>query len=267
MSIDLPKIIYGTAWKKEQTTRLVVEAIESGFRAIDTACQPKHYDEKRVGDALALLYKSGYKRSELFLQTKFTPLGGQDPSRTPYDKDASLAKQVAQSFELSKRNLQTNYIDSYILHSPLFPSAHLFEVWGAMEEIYKRQEALHLGISNCYDLNVLQKLYEESKIKPHFVQNRFYEQSDYDKELRLWCDSKAIKYQSFWTLTANPHLLESETLFTLARKYTKSEAQILFNFLSTQGVTPLSGTTSIQHMRDIYITIEVLLLTFLLIYL
>lgn len=248
--MNLPKIIYGTAWKKEQTTRLVVEAVENGFRAIDTACQPKHYDEKRVGDALALLYKSGYKRQELFLQTKFTPLGGQDPNKIPYDKDASLTQQVAQSFELSKKNLQTDYVDSYVLHSPLFPSSRLFEVWNAMEKIYKRQEALHLGVSNCYDLKVLQKLYESSETKPRFVQNRFYSDSDYDNELRLWCDSKGIKYQSFWTLSANPHLLESEAIFKLARKYEKSEAQILFNFLHAQGIMPLSGTTSIEHMRE-----------------
>ena len=140
MSIDLPKIIYGTAWKKEQTTRLVVEAIENGFRAIDTACQPKHYDEKRVGDALALLYKKGFKREELFLQTKFTPLGGQDPKSIPYDKNTPLEQQVADSFRVSKKNLRAEFIDSYVLHSPLFPFSELLRVWGAMEEIHKRKE-------------------------------------------------------------------------------------------------------------------------------
>ena len=250
MSIDLPKIIYGTAWKKEQTTRLVVEAVENGFRAIDTACQPKHYDEKRVGDALALLYKSGYKREELFLQTKFTPLGGQDPKSTPYDKDAPLEQQVAESFEVSKKNLRTAFIDSYVLHSPLFPSSELFKVWEAMEQIHKRKEVGALGISNCYDLAVLQKLYEHSSVKPTYVQNRFYSDSDYDKELRLWCDAKGIKYQSFWSLSANPHILESEVVVKLSLKYKKTQAQILFNFLHSLGITPLSGTSSTQHMRD-----------------
>jgi hypothetical protein len=42
---DMPPIMYGTAWKKEQTEDLVVEAVKQGFRGIDTACQPKHYDE------------------------------------------------------------------------------------------------------------------------------------------------------------------------------------------------------------------------------
>lgn len=48
----MPRIIYGTAWKKEKTQQLVVEALRAGFRGIDTACQPKHYFEPGVGAAL-----------------------------------------------------------------------------------------------------------------------------------------------------------------------------------------------------------------------
>lgn len=248
--MNFPKIIYGTAWKKETTTPLVIEAVHNGFRAIDTACQPKHYDEKRVGDALAILYKEGIKRRELFLQTKFTPIGGQDPNSIPYDKNAGLEQQVTESFEVSKKNLQTDYIDSYILHSPLFPFSELLKVWQAMESIYKRGEALNLGISNCYDLDVLKKLYEQSSVKPAFVQNRFYNDSDYDKKLRAWCESKQIRYQSFWSLTANPHILAHEHIIKLALKYKKSEAQIFFNFLYSLHIMPLSGTTSQKHMKE-----------------
>jgi len=57
--------------KKERTTALVVSAVLAGFRAIDTACQPKHYREDLVGDALQVLHeKHGYKREDLFVQTK-----------------------------------------------------------------------------------------------------------------------------------------------------------------------------------------------------
>ena len=250
MKKELPNIIYGTAWKKDATTALVIEAVKSGFQAIDTACQPKHYAEEKVGDALSLLYEQGFQRSELFLQTKFTPLAGQDPNKIPYDKNAPLKEQVAQSFEISKKNLQTEYVDSYVLHSPLFPSSHLLQVWEAMEDIYKRSEALNLGISNCYDLQVLKKLYDSSESKPHFIQNRFYADSDYDKELRLWCDTKNIRYQSFWSLTANLHLLADETIRKLAHKYKKTLEQIFFRFLTQIEITPLTGTSSLEHMSD-----------------
>jgi diketogulonate reductase-like aldo/keto reductase len=246
----MPQIIYGTAWKKEATAELVVQAVEAGFRAIDTACQPKHYFESGVGEALTILESKGIKRSALFVQTKFTPLAGHDILTTPYDKYAPLEKQVAESFEISKKNLQTDYVDSLVLHSPLFPSSMLFRVWRVMEEIQKRGEALRIGISNCYDLAVLKKLHEEAEVKPSVVQNRFYADTDYDKEIRKWCKENGVTYQSFWSLSANPHLLASEVLVKLAMKYKKSEPQILFNFLSHQGITPLSGTTSPEHMQD-----------------
>ena len=246
-TMSIPPVIYGTAWKKDQTATLVLEALKAGFRGIDTACQPKHYNESLVGDAVEL---SGIDRSELFIQTKFTPVAGQDPHTIPYDKDASLSKQVAQSFETSKRNLKSDYVDALILHSPLFPFAHLLKVWKAMEKIYKAGEAKALGISNCYDLNILKRLYEEAKVKPSIVQNRFYEESDYDTPLRQWCKEHHIAYESFWSLTANPHILGSRTIMQYAKKYQKSEAQIFFSYLISQGITPLSGTTSKEHMRD-----------------
>lgn len=248
--MKIPKLIYGTAWKKERTTELVHMAIRNGFRGIDTACQPKHYDEHLVGEALSRLYEKGLKREELFLQTKFTPISGQDPKSIPYDPRDSIEQQIAYSFEVSKKNLRTDYLDSYVLHSSIFPYEHLLSAWSAMEKIYKRGDALHLGISNCYDLELLKHLYRDAHVKPSYVQNRFYSQSGYDKELRMWCDSHNIVYQSFWSLTANPHILNSDILGELAKKYTKSEAQIFYRYLSHKGIVPLIGSTSTLHVEQ-----------------
>ncbi|HLD22435.1 MAG TPA: hypothetical protein VJA83_00735, partial [Sulfuricurvum sp.] len=60
--MKIPPLIYGTAWKKEQTVNLVEMAIRSGFRGIDTACQPKHYHEAGVGEALMRLKSLGIER-------------------------------------------------------------------------------------------------------------------------------------------------------------------------------------------------------------
>ena len=248
-SIEMPKIIYGTAWKKEKTTALVVQAVKEGYKAIDTACQPKHYAEALVGEALRELDGMGIKRDTLFIQTKFTPLSGQAPNSIPYDEHASLKEQVFQSFQISKKNLQTRYMDALLLHSPLFPFKELMTAWHAMEERYLQREVLQLGISNCYDLNMLKRLYEEADVKPSIVQNRFYRESDYDSGLRDWCQKHEIAYQSFWSLTANPHILGSDSVMKLAIKYRKSEAQIFFAYLMSQNITPLSGTTSPEHMQ------------------
>ncbi len=248
--VKMPRLIYGTAWKKERTAELVVKAVQAGFRAVDTACQPRHYNEAGVGEALMILRGQGIKREELYLQTKFTPLSGQDPDTLPYDKEAPLAEQVAQSFSVSQKNLQSDYVDALVLHTPLFPFSQLLGVWRAMETIRKNGGARQLGISNCYDLAVLKRLYGEAEVKPAIVQNRFYDESGYDKALRRWCDKEGIIYQSFWSLTANPHLLGNEAVFRLARKYRKSEAQIFYAFLNALGIVPLDGTTSQAHMAE-----------------
>lgn len=243
-------LIYGTAWKKEQTKALVLLALKNGFRAIDTACQPRHYREDLVGEAVADYLGScscEITRDQLYIQTKFTPTGGQDPSSTPYDPKLTPTEQVLHSFEISKENLKTDFIDGYLLHSPV---PEIEEIWNAMESIYERGEVGVLGISNCYDPKVLALLYEKATVKPRIIQNRFYADTGYDREIRTFCQDNGILYQSFWSLTANPHILSSETLFQLARKYERTEPEIFYRFLTQSGIIPLNGTTSEAHMKQ-----------------
>ena len=108
----------------------------------------------------------------------------------------------------------------------------------------------NLGISNCYDLDTLKFLYANSKVKPSFVQNRFYAQSGYDKELRKFCEKNKIIYQSFWSLTANPHILNSDIFKKISLKYNKSAELIFYRFLNHINIIPLNGTTSINHMIE-----------------
>jgi diketogulonate reductase-like aldo/keto reductase len=248
--VKMPRIIYGTAWKKDRTADLVVKAIQTGFRGIDTACQPKHYNEPQIGTALQRLKDYGIEREDLFLQTKFTPLSGQDPRQVPYEKNAPVELQIAQSFETSKNNLQTEYVDSLVLHSPIAPHPLLMKAWNAMEKIQKTGGARQLGISNCYDTDVIRSLYADAGVKPAIIQNRFYQETGYDADLRHWCSDHEVIYQSFWTLTANPHILASNIIRSIAWKYKKTEAQIFFRYLSLSGIVPLTGTTSEQHMRE-----------------
>jgi diketogulonate reductase-like aldo/keto reductase len=248
--VKMPPIIYGTAWKKDRTADLVVKAIRSGFRGIDTACQPKHYNEPQVGTALHRLKDHGIEREDLFLQTKFTPLSGQDLNQLPYDKNAPVEEQIAQSFETSITNLQTEYIDSFILHSPMAPYTLLMRAWKAMEKIQKVGGVRQLGISNCYNAEVLKSLFADADVKPAVVQNRFYQETGYDVQLRDWCSQHGIIYQSFWTLTANPHILADNALRTMSGKFNKTVAQIFFRYLNQSGIVPLTGTTSEQHMIE-----------------
>lgn len=248
--VAIPSVIYGTAWKKTLTATLVKQAVDCGFRGFDTACQPKHYHEPGVGEGLAAAFNNGLNRSEIYLQTKFTPLSGQDPERLPYDANASLKIQVAQSFEVSLRNLQSGYLDALILHSPLTHPLQLLEVWQAMETLFDNGGTRLLGISNCYRLEQLEYLWQKARIKPSILQNRFYADTQYDTEIRRFCRQAKIIYQSFWTLTGNPQVLLHPTVQTLAGRYERSAAQIFFRYLTQTGIIPLTGTTDINHMRD-----------------
>jgi diketogulonate reductase-like aldo/keto reductase len=248
--VRVPGLIYGTAWKQERTQALVEQALSLGFRGIDTACQPKHYHEPGVGAGLADWLAKGGSRAEVYLQTKFTPVDGQDPRRMPYDPAASLPQQVAESFRVSLRNLQTEYLDGLVLHSPLATRPQLMEVWSAMESLVGSGGVRQLGISNCYAPAELEYLYRHAAVKPAVVQNRFYAATGYDREIRAYCRDHGILYQSFWTLTANEWLLAHPVIEALAATHGRSPVQILFRYLSQCGVIPLTGTTSAAHMAQ-----------------
>ena len=246
----IPSIIYGTAWKKEKTTDLVYKAISLGYRSIDTACQPKHYSENLVGLALSKINNLNLNRNQLFIQTKFTSIDGQDPKNIPYDKNLPLNQQVQQSFKKSLLNLQTEYIDSILIHSPMKTHADTMIVWKEFENFHSQGLVRFLGVSNCYSLRELKKIYDDANIKPKFLQNRFYSDSGYDIEIREFCKENEIIYQSFWTLSANPEALNSIAVMKAAKAHDKTVAQIWFRFCVQLGITPLTGTTNEHHMKD-----------------
>jgi diketogulonate reductase-like aldo/keto reductase len=249
--VPLPSFMYGTAWKKEATTRLVQLAVASGFKAIDTANQLIHYQEALVGEALQALEQKGIRRDSLFLQTKFTPVNGQD-HRTPYDASADLATQVRQSFDSSLTHLHTEYVDSYVLHGPYsrrgLGNADR-EVWAAMEGLYRSGKTKMIGISNV-TAEQLTQLCEQANVKPMVVQNRCYAALGWDKEVREICRAHGIIYQGFSLLTANGAVLSDPEVRTIATRLGTGVAQVIFRFAMHIGMLPLTGTTSPQHMKE-----------------
>jgi diketogulonate reductase-like aldo/keto reductase len=246
-----PTFIYGTAWKKDATTQFVQTAVKAGFNAIDTANQPKHYSEWLVGEALEALAREGVSRDSLFLQTKFTPLDGHD-DRVPYDPQADLKSQVRQSFERSLRHLKTDHVDSYLLHGP-YSQPGLgdsdWEVWGAIEELYRSGKTGMIGVSNVNYLQ-LSALVERATIKPMVVQNRCYASRGWDREVREICIENGIMYQGFSLLTANAPILHHPTITSMAKKLGVDTMQVIFRFAMQVGMVPLTGTTNEQHMRQ-----------------
>ena len=249
--VAMPRLLYGSAWKKERTAKLVELALRSGFRGVDTACQPKHYNEAGVGEALAVAFSKGLaKRSEIYVQTKFTPLGGQDLDNVPYDPKASISRQVLQSFEASLRNLRVAHIDGLVLHSPYPEDKDTREAWRAMEGLFEEGRVRQLGVSNCYEPWRLENLWKEARIKPAVIQNRFRAKTRFDRDIRAFCKDNGLVYQSFWTLTANGELLAAPTLVHLAAQYGRSPAQLFFRYLTQRDIVCLTGTSSKDHMEQ-----------------
>ncbi|CAK7244390.1 MAG: hypothetical protein STHCBS139747_005928 [Sporothrix thermara] len=224
----LPRLVYGTAWKRERTADLVYQALQAGFRAIDTAAQPRHYREDLVAEGVRRALASGVvgARSDLYIQTKFTPPGGQDlegPNAPPYDPAAPIAEQVRASVDSSLRNFtfpraaaatggggggggdseeeKKSYLDCLVLHSPLPHREDTLAVWEVLQT-YVPDRIRTLGVSNVL-LGQLQELIGVADevaaatgtaadlLRPVVVQNRFHSRGNvpdpHNIALRRFC--------------------------------------------------------------------------------
>ncbi len=246
--VRVPRFIYGTAWKEHRTEGLTRLALEVGFRGIDTANQRKHYFEAGVGAAIAA---AGIARDELFLQTKFTDVRGQD-HRLPYDPDAPLGRQVEQSFASSLEHLGVDHVDSYVLHGPESGrgwSAADREVGSAMERLHRERRARLLGVSNI-SRDQLVTLCGSATVAPAIVQNRCYARTGWDQEVREICRERGIVYQGFSLLTANWRELGGATVAAIARRLGATIPQVVFRFAFAVGMVALTGTSDRTHMQQ-----------------
>jgi diketogulonate reductase-like aldo/keto reductase len=280
VSTTIPVFVYGTAWKKDRSADLVYNAINAGFRAVDTAAQPRHYQEHLVGDGIRRAIADGIvRRKDLYVreivifnvldkktadhiqvQTKFSPISAQDPDNMPYDASAAVTEQVHASIKSSLRNLRSEsdpnsvdeaYIDTVVIHSPLTTLAQTLEAWHALES-YVPHRIRNLGISNC-TLPMLRELYtsNQTTVKPSVVQNRFYEDTLFDVPLRAFCRENQVVYQSFWTLTANPDLVRSGPVQRLALHVNITSAAAFYTLvMGLKDLIVLNGTKNDERMKE-----------------
>ena len=250
--VRIPSLVYGTAWKEDRTEGLVRQALAAGFRGIDTANQRKHYHEAGVGAALRGVFGDGtLRREDLFLQTKFTYVRGQD-HRLPYDAGAPVAEQVAQSFESSLAHLGVDRLDSFVLHGPsrsVGLAKDDWEAWGAMEALHRSGKARLLGVSNV-SFAQLEELHAGASVKPALVQNRALVYPRADAATRALCREHGMAYQGFSLLTAAPALLAHPVVRAASARLGATPAQVVLRFWLEQGIVVLSGTTSGEHMAQ-----------------
>jgi len=242
--MKLPQLIYGTAWNKERTTDLVYKALCAGYRGLDTADLPQHYNQRGTGTAIKRWTDSqDGRRDDLFVQSKLaipTP-----PDTSPPSTQQEWNDRIQQSLESSLKELDLDYMDSYLLHLPTGEYDKLHEAWRAFEALQESGKVRHIGISNVSKRADLESLHKEASTKPSWVQNRFYPRTNYDSEIRDFCAQSDIHYQSYWTLTRNRTLIDM-----FPETEGMSREQIFLRFVMDLGIVPVTTTTSEQHMKD-----------------
>lgn len=266
--VQVPPFLYGTAWKEDRTEGLVGQALAAGFRGIDTANQRRHYHEAGVGAALAA---GSVAREDLFLQTKFTYMEGQD-RRLPYDPRADYPTQVRQSFESSLEHLHLHLdlhqdqdqghgpgqgraaapLDSYLLHGPRTRAGLSDgdrEVWRTLEALHREGRVRLIGVSNV-TAEQLATLCRFAEVPPAFVQNRCFARLGWDREVREVCRQEGVVYQGFSLLTANRAELASPPVAEIARRHGRTVPQVAFRFARHLGMVCLTGTADPAHMQE-----------------
>ncbi|WXC64879.1 hypothetical protein SNK03_010690 [Fusarium graminearum] len=234
----IPHFIYGTAWKWEHTADNVLEALDAGFRAIDTAPQSQNYNEALVGKALStwltLHPQEDATQQGIFLQSKFTDARGfKDYPKVFQDNDSPL-EQVEKSLKqtlayLGRGDAGQPPLDALLLHSPLQTIEETMEYWAAMEAQVPSR-VTYLGICNV-SLPTFSQLYERATIKPMIVQNDFRPAHGFDVSLLEYCRKRDIVYQAYAVLKGNMTLLESPLVRWLAHERGIGEPEALYCLL------------------------------------
>ncbi|KAK0740198.1 NADP-dependent oxidoreductase domain-containing protein [Schizothecium vesticola] len=193
----MPAMIYGTAWKKDRTADLVYQAIQAGFRGIDTAHMKQHYDEAGTGAGIQRAIRDGLvTRQDLWIQTKYTP---HDEPYASSPTTPTITSQVLASVAASLRNLfpdsppdqEEPYLDALIMHSP-FPHPHqTLEAYAALLPLVPHPLRA-LGMSNV-TLPTL-RLLSTSPHPPAVVQNRLRAaERAWDVDVRRWCRAGGLE--------------------------------------------------------------------------
>ena len=226
--IKMPAVGFGVfqITDKEECTRVVLDAIDAGYRLIDTA--QSYGNEEAVGEAIA---KSSVPREELFITTKVWI------SNAGYDK-------AKESIESSLKKMKLDYLDLVLIHQPL---NDYYGTYRAMEELYKEGKIKAIGVSNFYpDRLVDLALFNEVTPAVNQIEvNPFHQQivaqdfnSKYGVQLQAWAPFAEGRNGMFDNLI----------LKEIGEKYNKSVAQVILRWLLQRGIVPLAKTTNKERM-------------------
>lgn len=227
--VKMPILGYGVyQTPPEETERCVLEALETGYRSIDTA--QAYYNEEGVGNALA---KCGIQREEIFITTKVWI------SNAGYEK-------AKESIEESLRKLQTDYVDLLLIHQPF---GDYYGTYRAMEEAYKEGKARALGVSNFYPDRYLD-LFHFAEIKPavNQVETHVFQQQ---KTARKYMEKYGTQVMSWGPFAEGKNdYFQNPVLKEIGDKHGKSVAQTALRFLIQNEVIVIPKSVHKNRMEE-----------------
>lgn len=228
--VEIPLLGFGTYLLKEgkECEQSVLEAIETGYRLIDTAAA--YYNEQSVGNAIKT---SGIKREEVFITTKLLP------SDMSYEK-------AKRAFDVSLKKFGIDYLDLYLIH---LPQGDINGAWKAMEELYHEGKIKAIGVSN-FRLNQVQVLIKQHNIVP--VVNQI-ETHPFSQKIMMQNSLKELGVQlEAWSPFAQGknNLFKNEILKTIANKHQKSIAQIVLKWHVQRKIVAIPKSSSKERIRD-----------------
>ncbi len=200
-----------------------VDALKDGYRLIDTA--NAYVNEKAVGRAMK---ESGLPREEIFLETKLWP--------SFYEKE----DEVDQTLE----RLGTDSIDLMLLHQP---AGNWKAGWRQLEKGFKEGKLKAIGISN-FNKEQIEELLDFAQIKPAVLQMELHPYNQ-EPEFKAWLKEQGIIPQAWYPLGHGDHKLIDEPVFTrLAKKYGKSNVQIILRWHVQDGNVVIPGSKNPAHI-------------------
>ena len=227
--VKMPQLGYGVYQvTKDECERCVRDALDVGYRSIDTA--QSYFNEEEVGTAIET---SGIDRKEIFLTSKVWI------EHFGYEE---CKKSVLESME----KLRTDYLDLMLLHQPF---GDTYGAWRALEELYKEGKLRAIGISNHYTDRMVE-FANFTNIKPMVNQMETHPLNQ-QKTLKEWADKYDIRLEAWAPFGEGRNgLFENEVLKAIGQKYRKSTAQVMLRWHIQRGVIIIPKSVHKERMIE-----------------
>jgi diketogulonate reductase-like aldo/keto reductase len=253
---EIPAVGFGTLIPDPVATKQATKtALEVGFRNFD--CAERYRNEEAVGDAMQEVFKAGaIQRKDVFVATKIW-----NTNHRP--------ERVKPAFDASRRRLQVDYVDCYLIHTPFAfqpgdeqdprdargqviydPGVTLPETWGALERLVDDGDCKSIGLSDV-SLEKLQEIVAVARIKPAVVQ---VESHPFLPEWDLldFCQQHGIVLQAFAALghASHPNVLDDPVIKAIAQRVHKTPAQVALAWAVQRGTAFLTTSTTPHRIQE-----------------